>query len=76
MSKLDDLNDLELKKKLENLVEELKDIENERSFLFKQSGMHVSSSKIAAQMADFDTEAQTVTERIAECIEEIKHRGL
>jgi len=76
MGKFDNLNDLELKKKLEAFEEELKDIENERSFIFKQSGMHVSSSKVVAQMDEFDAEALTVKEHIAECLEEIKKRNL
>lgn len=76
MENLDKLDDLELKKKLAFLKEELADIENERSFIFKQSGMHVSSSKIASQMAEFDAESVKIKECITQCSEEIKQRGL
>lgn len=76
MEKFNDLADLELKNKLAFFEEELEDIENEKSFIFKQSGMHVSSSKVVAQMAEFDAEAAVLKERIAECKAEIKRRGI
>lgn len=76
MESLIDLNDLELKNKCAYFEEVLEDNENERSFIFKQSGMHVSSSKVVSQMAEFDAEATALKERIAECQAEMKRRGL
>lgn len=76
MDELSKLSDIELKNKLANLKEDLADVENERSFIFKQSGMHVSSGKIVAQMEEFDADIKKFTTFIAACDEEIKNRGL
>ncbi|MBI4857241.1 MAG: hypothetical protein HY818_10940 [Acetobacterium woodii] len=76
MEELSKLSDVELKNKLAKLKEDLADIENERSFIFKQSGMHVSSGKIVAQMEEFDSESKKLKEFIAKCDEEINNRGL
>lgn len=76
MEKFNELDDLALKNKLAFFEEELEDVENERSFIFKQSGMHVSSSKVVAQMEEYDAEAAVLKERIAECRGEIKRRGI
>nr|WP_320026468.1 hypothetical protein [uncultured Acetobacterium sp.] len=76
MEALSKLSDVELKNKLAKLKEDLADVENERSFIFKQSGMHVSSGKIVAQMEEFDSESKKLKEFIAECDEEINSRGL
>ena len=76
MDELSKLSDLELKNKLAQLKEDLEDVENERSFIFKQSGMHVSSGKIVTQMEEFDAESKKLKECINECDEEIKNRGL
>lgn len=74
MDKLDKLDDEELKNKLLSLQEELKDVENEKGFIFKQSGMHVSSSKVAVQMAEYDADILALQESIAYCIKELKRR--
>lgn len=76
MEELSKLSDIELMEKLAQLKEDLADVENERSFIFKQSGMHVSSGKIVAQMEEFDAESKKLKEGIAECDEEIKSRDL
>lgn len=75
MDELSKLSDLELKNKLASLKEELDDVENERSFIFKQSGMHVSSGKIVAQMEEFDAEITKLKTHICECTDEIKRRN-
>lgn len=74
MDKLDKLDDAELKNKLLFFKEELADVENEKSFIFKQSGMHVSSSKVAVQMAEYDADIEALQESIAYCIKELKRR--
>ncbi|WP_373483578.1 hypothetical protein [Acetobacterium sp.] len=76
MNELNKLSDIELKNKLAQLKEDLEDVENERSFIFKQSGMHVSSGKIVSQMEEFDAESKKLKESITECDEEIKNRCL
>jgi preprotein translocase subunit SecA len=76
MEELSKLSDIELKEKLARLKEDLEDVENERSFIFKQSGMHVSSGKIVAQMEEFDSESKKLKAFIAECDEEMSNRGL
>ncbi|MBU4440542.1 MAG: hypothetical protein L6276_07885 [Acetobacterium sp.] len=76
MEELSKLSDVELKNKLAKLKEDLADVENERSFIFKQSGMHVSSGKIVAQMEEFDSESKKLKEFIVKCDEEINNRGL
>lgn len=76
MEELSKLSDIELKNRMAKLREDLEDVENERSFIFKQSGMHVSSGKIVAQMEEFDAESKKLKEAITECDEEIKNRGL
>lgn len=76
MEKLNKLDDLELKKKLVFFMEELNDVENEKSFIFKQSGMHISSSKVAIQMSEYDADILTLQESIAYCEKELKRRGL
>ncbi|MDZ5726302.1 hypothetical protein [Acetobacterium sp. K1/6] len=75
MNELSKLNDVELKNKLASLKEDLEDVENERSFIFKQSGMHVSSGKIVAQMEEFDAEIKKLNKSITECDEEINGRN-
>ncbi|AWW26267.1 hypothetical protein ACIZ62_06145 [Acetobacterium carbinolicum] len=75
MNELSKLSDVELKNKLASLKEDLEDVENERSFIFKQSGMHVSSGKIVAQMEEFDAEIKKLNECITECDEEINGRN-
>jgi len=75
MNELSKLSDVELKNKLASLKEDLEDVENERSFIFKQSGMHVSSGKIVAQMEEFDAEIKKLNESITECDEEINGRN-
>lgn len=69
------LIDIELKNKLAQLKEDLEDVENERSFIFKQSGMHVSSEKIVSQMEKFDAEITKLKTQISECTSEIEHRN-
>lgn len=76
MEELSKLSDVELKNKLAKLKEDLEDVENERSFIFKQSGMHVSSGKIVAQMEEFDVESKKLKDCITECDEEIKNRSI
>lgn len=74
MDELSKLNDIELKNKLAQLKEDLEDVENERSFIFKQSGMHVSSGKIVAQMEEFDADITKLKTQISECSDEIERR--
>lgn len=75
MDELSNLSDIELNNKLASLKEDLDDVENERSFIFKQSGMHVSSGKIVAQMEAFDAEITKLKALICECTDEIKRRN-
>ncbi|MBK5244194.1 MAG: hypothetical protein JJE18_04055 [Eubacteriaceae bacterium] len=76
MKKLDELNDSDLKKKLASSEEDLEDNENEKKFIFKQSGMHVSSAKVAQQMAEYNDESLRLQKCIKQITEEIKHRNL
>lgn len=76
MEDLTKLSDIELQNRLAKLKEDLEDVENERSFIFKQSGMHVSSGKIVAQMEEFDAESKKLKESITECDDELKNRAL
>jgi preprotein translocase subunit SecA len=75
MDELSKLSDAELKNKLASLKEDLEDVENERSFIFKQSGMHVSSGKIVAQMEEFDADITKLKAQICECTDEIEQRN-
>lgn len=76
MKTLDELNDLDLKKRLASLEEDLEDNENEKKFIFKQSGMHVSSAKVAQEMAEYNDESLRLQEFINQISEEIKKRNL
>ena len=76
MEELSKLSDIELKDKLAKLKEDLEDVENERSFIFKQSGMHVSSSKVVSQMEEFDADIKRLSDFITQCNAEIKNRDL
>ncbi|AFA49131.1 hypothetical protein [Acetobacterium woodii] len=76
MDELNKLSDVELKNKLADLKEDLEDVENERSFIFKQSGVHVSSSKVSIQMEEYDTDIENLTASIAKCEKEIKRRNI
>lgn len=67
MEDLTKLTDEELKSRLNDLKEELQDVENERGFIFKQSGMHVSSSKISLQMEEFDADIKRLKEQMTAC---------
>ncbi|WKY47292.1 hypothetical protein Q5O24_13140 [Eubacteriaceae bacterium ES3] len=67
MKDLTKLSDKELKDMLTNLKEELQDVEMERGFMTKQSGVHVSSSKISSQMEEFDTEIEKLKNQIKDC---------
>lgn len=75
MEDLSKLSDQELKSRLDNLKEDLQDVEQERSFIFKQSGMHVSSGKVVAQMEEFDGDITKLKAQIGECSDEIKRRN-
>lgn len=75
MEDLSKLTSEELKNRLAYLKEELQDVENERSFIFKQSGMHVSSSKIAMQMEEFDTDIKRLKSQIESCAEALTSGG-
>lgn len=72
---MEKLDDREIVKKLAALKKDLADIENEKSFISKQSGMHVSSTKVISQMEEFDSEISILKKKIAECCEEIGKRG-
>ncbi|WKY43915.1 hypothetical protein Q5O14_14965 [Eubacteriaceae bacterium ES2] len=69
MKDLTKLTDEELKERLASLKEDLQDTEYERGFTFKQSGVHVSSSKISIQMEEFDSEIARLKEEISACEE-------
>ncbi len=75
MDELSKLSDIELKNKLANLKEDLEDVKNERSFIFKQSGVHVSSSKVAIQMEEYDTDIEKLNASIAKCEQEFEQRN-
>lgn len=76
MDELKKLSDLELKQKLASFKEDLEDVENERSFLFKQSGVHVSSSKIATQMEEYDADIENLNASISKYEKEIEQRNI
>jgi len=76
LDNLDKLDVEELKNKLASLKEDLEDSENEKKFVFKQSGMHVSSQKVAAEMAEYNDESLRLQECINQVSEEIKQRAL
>ncbi|MGV8906602.1 MAG: hypothetical protein ACOH15_08380 [Acetobacterium sp.] len=76
---MDNLNKLdvdELKNKLASLKEDLEDSENEKKFVFKQSGMHVSSKKVAEEMAEYNDESSRIQGCIDQVSEQLKQRSL
>lgn len=76
MQKFDKLDDSELKNKLADLEEALEDNENEKLFVFKQPGMHVTSAKVAQEMKEYNDEKSKLQECINQIREEIKQRNL
>jgi len=76
MENLNKLDVAELKNKLASLREDLEDSENEKKFVFKQSGMHVSSKKVAEEMAEYNDECLRLQGCIDQVIEELKQRDL
>lgn len=76
MQKLDKLNDSDLKNKLASLEEDFEDNENEKKFVFKQPGMHVSSAKAVQEIAAYHNERLRLQECITQIREELKRRSL
>lgn len=54
----------EIKAKIKELEEELIDVKTEKELVFKQTGTHVSSSKISIQMQEFTDEIAKLESQI------------
>lgn len=70
------LKDSELMKRLTALKEELEELQIERNFVLGQTGLHVSSSKVAQQAREYEAETLRLQERIAQVEQEVKRRNL
>jgi len=71
MEDITKLSDWVLKRRLATLEEELEELEEEKSFVLKQTGLHVSAGKVQQYL--FQTEALQTS--IAELRAEIKLRS-
>ena len=61
----------DLQRRLTTLTEELEELEEEKSFVLKQTGLHVSGGKVR----QYETQTQTLNESIAELRAELTRRG-
>lgn len=71
MEDLTKLSLADLKRRLQTLEEELEDLEEEKNYVLKQTGLHIGAIK--AQKYQSDTEA--LTQSIVELKEELVKRG-
>lgn len=76
MEELRQLENSELMKHLTTLQEELEDLQTEKKFVLGQTGLHISSSKVAIQTQEYDDEILRFKERITLAEAEIKRRDL
>lgn len=76
MENLSGLKDSELMQKLTVLKEDLEEVQIEKKFVLGQTGLHLSGSKIAQQMREYEEDTLRLQGLIAEIEAEIKWRGL
>lgn len=60
-----------LEQRLRNLEDELEELEEEKSFVLKQTGLHVSGGKVK----QYDAQTKTLQESIAEIRAELQVRS-
>lgn len=60
-----------LERRLQNLEEELEELEEEKSFVLKQTGLHVGGGKVK----QYDAQTKSLQESIAEIRAELKARS-
>ena len=72
MEDLTKLDHAVLEQRLRNLEEELEELEEEKSFVLKQTGLHVSGGKVK----QYDAQTKVLQDSIAEIRAELKARGL
>ncbi len=71
MEDLAKLDHAVLERRLQNLEDELEELEEEKSFVLKQTGLHVSGGKVK----QYDAQTKVLQESIAEIRSELKARG-
>lgn len=71
MEDLAKLDRAALEQRLRNLEDELEELEEEKSFVLKQTGLHVSGGKVK----QYDAQTKALQESIAEIRAELKARG-
>lgn len=76
MENLSGLKDSELIQQLTVLKEDLEDVQTEKKFVLGQTGLHLSGSKIAQQMREYEEDTLRLQELIAEIAAEVNRRGL
>jgi len=72
MADLSKLKLEDLEKQLDKLVEELEELEEEKSFVLKQTGLHVSGGKVKQYLA----QTENLNQSIKEVKDEIARRAL
>ncbi|WP_353852737.1 hypothetical protein [Dehalobacter restrictus] len=70
------MEDSELVKQLTALKEELEDLQIEKNFVLGQTGLHVSSSKVAQQAREYEEDTIRLQGLIGEIEAEVQRRGL
>lgn len=71
MEELTKLANAELERRLKTLEEELEELEEEKSFVLKQTGLHVGGGKVK----QYEAQTQVLQESIAEIRAELKARS-
>ena len=71
MEDLSKLRKEDLERRLSVLLEELEELEEEKSFVLKQTGLHVSGGKVR----QYETQTHSLTESITELRTELANRG-
>ncbi|UWG97574.1 MAG: hypothetical protein WHF31_06340 [Candidatus Dehalobacter alkaniphilus] len=72
MEKPNTMEDSELRKQLTVLKEELEELQIEKNFVLGQTGLHVSSSKVAQQAREYEEDTIRLQGLIAEIEGKIK----
>jgi len=72
MEDVTSLRELDLRRRLATLTEELEELEEEKNFVLKQTGLHVSAGKVQQYL----TQTEALTESIGELRNELSRRGL
>ncbi|MDI6813026.1 MAG: hypothetical protein QMC95_11965 [Desulfitobacteriaceae bacterium] len=70
MENLAKLDRAVLERRLQNLEDELEELEEEKSFVLKQTGLHVSGGKVK----QYDAQTKALQESIAEIRSELEAR--